>query len=254
MLLCNRGLTAPQRSIYTHRYLHTASGPSCHTRWSDFINSSIAACVHISPYYLLAVSCSPTSSHVPVIASRMNLSVDSSTGRPRGCFFVLSLIIRCGLSAVTIKTDLHLRRGWERCKVRNARDATEAFNNSNSSSLSSRGRVFSAASVTDNSKISCLSLDSSLKAKFNHAILVADRSEAGRRPAASWNLHELASLRQVCDQPWTCHSVMEFGFEPVCDQVRACSKSRHVEIVRTCITLSWSQTGSKPNFIATRIA
>ena len=28
----------------------------------------------------------------------------------------------------------------------------------------------------------------SLKAKFHYAILVADRSEAGRRPAVSWNL------------------------------------------------------------------
>jgi len=28
----------------------------------------------------------------------------------------------------------------------------------------------------------------SVKAKFHYAILVADRSEAGRRPAASWNL------------------------------------------------------------------
>jgi len=27
-----------------------------------------------------------------------------------------------------------------------------------------------------------------LKAKFHYAILVADRSDAGRRPAASWNL------------------------------------------------------------------
>jgi len=27
-----------------------------------------------------------------------------------------------------------------------------------------------------------------LKAKFHYAVLVADRSEAGRRPAASWNL------------------------------------------------------------------
>jgi len=37
--------------------------------------------------------------------------------------------------------------------------------------------------------------------------LVADRSEAGRSPAASWNLvyhYELAGLRQVCDQPRTC--------------------------------------------------
>jgi len=27
-----------------------------------------------------------------------------------------------------------------------------------------------------------------VKAEFHYAILVADRSEAGRRPAASWNL------------------------------------------------------------------
>ena len=35
----------------------------------------------------------------------------------------------------------------------------------------------------------------SLKAKFYYAILVADRSEASRRPAASWNLayHALSS-------------------------------------------------------------
>jgi len=34
-----------------------------------------------------------------------------------------------------------------------------------------------------------------IKAKFHYAILVADRSEAGRRPAASWNLayHALSS-------------------------------------------------------------
>jgi len=28
----------------------------------------------------------------------------------------------------------------------------------------------------------------SIKAKFHYVILVTDRSEAGRRPAASWNL------------------------------------------------------------------
>jgi len=28
----------------------------------------------------------------------------------------------------------------------------------------------------------------SVKAKFHYAILVVDRSEAGRRPSASWNL------------------------------------------------------------------
>jgi len=31
-------------------------------------------------------------------------------------------------------------------------------------------------------------VSSFLKAKLHYAILVADRSEAGRRPAASWNL------------------------------------------------------------------
>jgi len=50
---------------------------------------------------------------------------------------------------------------------------------------------------------------------------------------------------------------MEFGFEPVCDQLRAGSSYIDVEIARTCsklvadgskpysITISWSQTGSK---------
>jgi len=35
----------------------------------------------------------------------------------------------------------------------------------------------------------------SIKPKFHYAVLVADRSEAGRRPAASWNLayHALSS-------------------------------------------------------------
>ena len=68
--------------------------------------------------------------------------------------------------------------------------------------------------------------------------LVADRFEAGRRPAAIWNLayvtaSELArasrsatSLGPVCDQ----NSVMEFGFEPVCDQVRA--GSSYLDMIR----------------------
>jgi len=47
------------------------------------------------------------------------------------------------------------------------------------------------------------------------------------------------SLGPVCDQD----SVMEFGFEPVCDQVRGGSScldmSRQLEPGRT-----WSQTGS----------
>ena len=54
-------------------------------------------------------------------------------------------------------------------------------------------------------------------AKFHYAFLVADRSEPGRRPAASWNLtyHALSSSLvaswQVCDR-----SVTNLG--PVCDQ------------------------------------
>ena len=39
------------------------------------------------------------------------------------------------------------------------------------------------ASVIASPLLTCL-----LKAKFHYAILVADRSEAGRRPAVSWNL------------------------------------------------------------------
>jgi len=41
-----------------------------------------------------------------------------------------------------------------------------------------------------------------VKAKFHYAILVADRSETGRRPAANWDLayqHELAGLRPASD-------------------------------------------------------
>ena len=42
-----------------------------------------------------------------------------------------------------------------------------------------------------------------IKAKFHYAILVAERFEAGRRPAASWNFayseHELAGLRPASD-------------------------------------------------------
>jgi len=65
-----------------------------------------------------------------------------------------------------------------------------------------------------------------VKAKFHYAILVADSSEAGHRPAASWNLtYHLAreqrasrsatSLGPVCDQD----SLKEFSFDSVCDQI-----------------------------------
>jgi len=47
-----------------------------------------------------------------------------------------------------------------------------------------------------------------LKAKFHYAILVADRFEAGRRPAASWSLsYHLARCRAAT------------SFEPLCDQI-----------------------------------
>jgi len=37
-----------------------------------------------------------------------------------------------------------------------------------------------------------------LRAKFHYAILVADRSEAGRRPATSWNLaYHLAGYQRT---------------------------------------------------------
>jgi len=58
--------------------------------------------------------------------------------------------------------------------------------------------------------IKLISLYDTIKAKFHYVILLAVRSEAGRRPAASWNLachalsSSLAGLRQVCDQPRTC--------------------------------------------------
>ena len=60
------------------------------------------------------------------------------------------------------------------------------------------------------------------------------------------SLHELAGLRQVCDQHRpVCDqdSVMKFGFEPACDQVRA--GSSYLEPGRRPVR-SWS----KPNFIA----
>ena len=59
---------------------------------------------------------------------------------------------------------------------------------------------------------------------------------SARRPSKKFIHPNIAS----CDQD----SVMEFGFEPVCDQVRAGSSylnmSRQLEPTRT-----WSQTGSQ---------
>ena len=88
---------------------------------------------------------------------------------------------------------------------------------------------------------------SAAKSQIPLRYLVADNSEAGRRPAASRNLpyHYLASselarasrseisLGPVCDQD----SVMEFGFYQLRTGLRQGSNrselSRHVEIART---------------------
>ena len=54
-----------------------------------------------------------------------------------------------------------------------------------------------------------------LEAKFHYAILVADRSEAGRRPVA--DMLARASFMLVIGQiPARCRSATSFG--PVCDQ------------------------------------
>jgi len=94
--------------------------------------------------------------------------------------------------------------------------------------------------------------------------LVADLQLAGIWPIIQLASSELArpsrsatSLGPVCDQD----SVMEFGFEPICDQVRAGSSYRAcrdssnlLELGRrpvrswskpNSITLSWSQTGPR---------
>jgi len=60
--------------------------------------------------------------------------------------------------------------------------------------------------------------NASLKAKFHYAILVADRSETGRRPVAD-RLARASSLlaSQMIDQiPARCRSATSFG--PVCDR------------------------------------
>jgi len=60
--------------------------------------------------------------------------------------------------------------------------------------------------------------------------LVADRSEAGRRPAASWNL-AYSTSKQVCDQLRTClrpDGVMEFGLQRViCAAELLTARSKH---------------------------
>ena len=93
-----------------------------------------------------------------------------------------------------------------------------------------------------------------IEAKFHYAILVADspklvadKSEASRRPAANWNLayylQRASTSQQVCDQPRTClrPSVMEFGLDQLRTGLRPRSSrfelSRHAEIARTCSNL-----------------
>ena len=81
------------------------------------------------------------------------------------------------------------------------------------------------------------------KHTVDYAILVADRSEAGRRPAASWNSayhlarYGIAGLRQVGDLGPVCDqdSVMEFGL----DQLRTGLRpgSSRFDIAGTCSNL-----------------
>jgi len=88
--------------------------------------------------------------------------------------------------------------------------------------------------------------------------LVADLQRAGIWPITSSELarasRSATSLGLVCDQD----SIMEFGFEPVCDQVRAGSTCRDSSSLlepgrrpvrnwskTNSITLSWSQTGPR---------
>jgi len=95
-----------------------------------------------------------------------------------------------------------------------------------------------------------------LKAKFHYAILISDKSEAGSRPAASWNFahhalssslacSELAGLRQVCNQTSlgpVCdqNSVMEFSLDQLRTGVRPgsnrfeLSRRRDCDIAPTC--------------------
>jgi len=93
-----------------------------------------------------------------------------------------------------------------------------------------------------------------VKAKFHYA----SWSQTGSKLVADLQLvlddrRNFCSL-QVCDQLRTClrpDSVMEFGFEPVCDQVRAGSSyldmSRWLEPGRRQVR-SWSQTCSEQKF------
>jgi len=56
--------------------------------------------------------------------------------------------------------------------------------------LQTRASLLAILSVTLQYRVTMVthSHHSQLKAKFHYAIMDADRSEAGRRPAASWNL------------------------------------------------------------------
>ena len=93
------------------------------------------------------------------------------------------------------------------------------------------------------------------QAKFHYAILVADRSEAGRRPAASWNLayhlaryQRASKSQQDSDKLRTCLPPGQRNGIWLRPAASRCATrfelSRHVQIART-----WSQTGSKPNSI-----
>jgi len=88
----------------------------------------------------------------------------------------------------------------------------------------------------------------SIKAKFHYAIWSQTRSKLVSDLQLVLDDRPNFCSLHVCDQLRTClrsDSVMEFGFEPVCDQVRAGSRYLDVKIART-----WSQTGSRGQFSA----
>jgi len=95
--------------------------------------------------------------------------------------------------------------------------------------LSAGGKGYTAILI--HTKTVCYT--EAVKAKFHYAVW----SETGSKMVADLQLMlddrpNFCSL-QVYDQLQTClrpDSVMEFGFEPVCDQIRRFELSQHVEI------------------------
>ena len=137
--------------------------------------------------------------------------------------FALSLSARVKPNSITISGRRQVRSWLQTCSelkfdlssselARASRSATCLRPDSSRFELSRRVEIARTCSnmVADR-----------FEAKFHYAILVADRSEAGRRPVADLAASELhdrpnSSSLQVCDQLRTClqpDSVIEFGFK-----------------------------------------